>query len=173
MDRRLHAHTPGTRTPRHPRNWGRILENHFHVSTVYPLTLDTYKQRHTPQSFTNFYISHTCSLSHRKPNAPSLRTRTHSKTLEADQPRAENKKFRRIRRRCKTNQSQPTHPPPNIGAYKTPHLQSQFPPNLTPTQPERSTPSFLQIHWPNRHPTKFSLTKARKMMTTSQHHHAV
>jgi len=27
-----------------------------------PTTLDTYKQRHTPQRFTHFYISHTCSL---------------------------------------------------------------------------------------------------------------
>jgi len=26
---------------------------------------------------------------------------------------------------------------------------------------------------PNRHPTKFSLTKAHKMMMRSQHHHAV
>ena len=33
-------------------------------------------------------------------------------------------------------------------------------------------PSYLQIHWPNRHPTKFSLTKAHKMMMRSQHHHA-
>ena len=30
-------HTPGTRTRRHPRNWGRTLGNHFHVSTIYPL----------------------------------------------------------------------------------------------------------------------------------------
>jgi len=41
--------------------------------------------------FAHFYISHTCSLFHRKPNAPSRRTRTHSKPLEADQPPAENK----------------------------------------------------------------------------------
>ena len=31
--------------------------------------------------------------------------------------------------------------PPNIGSYKIPQLQSQFPPNPTPTQPERSTPA--------------------------------
>ena len=45
---------------------------------------------------------------------------------------------------CQTNQSR--KPPPNIGAYKIPHLQSQFPPNPKPTQPEKSTPSYLQIH---------------------------
>ena len=32
-----------------------------------------------------------------------------------------------------TNQSRKNHPLPNIGAYKIPHLQSQFPPNPTPT----------------------------------------
>ena len=85
-------------------------------------------------------------------------------------PRRE-QKFRRIRRRYQTNQSR--KPPPNIGAYKIPHLQSQFHPNPTPTQPVRSTPSYLHIHWPNRHPTKLSLTKARKIMMRSQHHHAV
>jgi len=37
-------------------------------------------------------------------------------------------------------------PPTKIGAYKIPHLQSQFPPNPTPTQPERFTLSYLQIH---------------------------
>ena len=52
-------------------------------------------------------------------------------------------KFRRIRRRYYTNQSRN---PPNIGAYKIPHLQSQFPPNPTSTQPERSTTTYLQIH---------------------------
>ena len=83
---------------------------------------------------------------------------------------AENKKFRRIRRRYQTNQSRNT---PNIRAYKIPQLQSQFPSNPKPTQPERSTPSYLQIHWPNRHSTKFSLTKARKMTMRSHHHHAV
>ena len=77
------------------------------------------------------------------PNAPSTRTR--SKTLEADQPPTKNKKFLRIRRRCQTNQSL-INRPPNIGAYEIPHLQSQFPPNPTPTQLERSTPSYLQIH---------------------------
>jgi len=57
-----------------------------------PTTLDTYKQRYMPQRFTHFYISHTCSISYRKPNAPSLRTPTHSKTPEADQtPRGEQK----------------------------------------------------------------------------------
>jgi len=39
------------------------------------------REAHTTK-FTHFYISHTCSLSHRKRNAPSLRT--HNKTLEAD-----------------------------------------------------------------------------------------
>jgi len=34
---------------------------------------------------------------------------------------------------------------PNIGAYKIPHLQSQFPPNPTPIQSEISTPSYLQF----------------------------
>jgi len=63
--------------------------------------------------------------------------------LEADQPPAENKKFRRIRRRCQTNQTR--KPPPNIEAYKIPHLQSQFPPNPTPTQPERSTPATYKF----------------------------
>jgi len=32
-----------------------------------------------------------------------------------------------------------------VGAYKIPHLQSQFLPNSTPTQLERSTPSYLQF----------------------------
>ena len=35
---------------------------------------------------------------------------------------------------------------PNIGTYKIPHLLSQFPPYPTPTQPESSTPSYIQIH---------------------------
>ena len=34
----------------------------------------------------------------------------------------------------------------DMGAYKIPHLHSQFPPNPTPTQLYRSTPSYLQIH---------------------------
>ena len=54
------------------------------------------------------------------------------KTLETDKSPAGNKKFRRIMRRCQTNQSRKNHPIPNIGAYKIPHLQSQFPPNHTP-----------------------------------------
>jgi len=33
----------------------------------------------------------------------------------------------------------------HISAYSG-HLQSQVPPNPTPTQPETSTPSYLQIH---------------------------
>jgi len=110
-------------------------------------------------------LTHTHTHTHTRTH-----TRTQSKTLEADQPPAENKKFRRIRRRCQTNQSRN---PPHIRAYKIPHLKSQFPPNPTPTQPERSTPSYIQIHWPNRHPVKFSLTKARNTMVRSQHHHAV
>ena len=66
-------------------------------------------EAHTTKS-THVYISHTCSLSHRKTNAPNLRTRTHSKTLEAEEPPAGNKKFRRIRRRCQNNQSRKNHP---------------------------------------------------------------
>jgi len=38
----------------------------------------------------------------------------------------------------------PTNPP-NKGAYNVPYLQSQFPPNPTPTQLERSTPSYIQF----------------------------
>jgi len=38
-------------------------------------------------------------------------------------------------------------------------VQSQFPPNPTPTQPERSTPSYLLVHWPNRHPTNLAKQK--------------
>jgi len=41
-------------------------------------------------------------------------------------------------------------------------LQSQFPPNPTPNWPKRSTPSYLSIHSGNRHPTKLTLTNARK-----------
>jgi len=44
-------------------------------------------------------------------------------------PLAENKKFRRIKRRCQTNQSRKNHPLPQNRAYKIPHLQSKFPPN--------------------------------------------
>ena len=47
------------------------------------------------------------------------------------------------RRRCQTNQSsilQPL-PLPKIGAYKIPHLQSQFPPNPTPTLLENPHPA--------------------------------
>jgi len=40
-------------------------------------------------------------------------------------------------------------------------------------EPERSTPSYVQIHWPNRHPIKLSLAKACKIMMRSQHHQAV
>jgi len=89
-------------------------------------------------------------------NAPSLRTRKQNpESRPTSPPRTKSRK-------CQTNQFHKP-PPPNIGTYKIPHLQSQFPPNPTPTQPERSTPSYLQIHWRNRHPTKLSLTKARKM----------
>jgi len=87
-ERRLHAHTHthtrdnNSQTPKKLRkNTRKLLPCKYYL----PTALDTYKQRHTPQRFTHFYISHTCSLSLRKPNAPSLRTRTHSKTLEADQ----------------------------------------------------------------------------------------
>ena len=121
MERRLHAHTrkKNSQTPKKLRkNTRKPLPCKYYLLT----TLDTYKQRHTPQRFTHFYISHSCSLSHRKPNAPSLGTRTHSKTLEADP--AENKKFRkirrRIRRRCQTNQSHINHPhPPQHIRYHT------------------------------------------------------
>jgi len=84
-ERRLHTHTRNKnfQTPKKLRkNTRKPLPRKYYL----PTTLDIYKQRHTPQRFTHFYISHTCSLSHRKPNAPSLRTRTHSKTLESDQP---------------------------------------------------------------------------------------
>ena len=104
----------------------------YYLST----NLDTYKQRDTPQRFTHFqeYNSHNFSLSHRKPNVPSLHTHTHTYKKSGGRPNpAESKKFRRIRRRCQTNQSRKNHPT-NIGAYKIPHLQSQFPPNPTTSQ---------------------------------------
>ena len=102
-----------------------------------------------------------------------LCTYTHSKTLKADQSPVEKKKFWKIRRICQPNQSRKITPSPQHRSIKVPHLQSQFPPNFIPTQPERSTPFYLQIHWPNRHPTKFSLIEARKIMMRSEHHHAV
>ena len=102
---RTHTRNKNPQTPKKLRkNTRKPLPCMYYLPTI----LDTYKQRHTPQRFTHFYIPHTCSLSHTKPNVPSLRTRTHSKTLEADQPPAD--KFRRIRRtrrrirRCQTNQ---------------------------------------------------------------------
>jgi hypothetical protein len=56
-----------------------------------------------------------------------------SKPWRQTNPFAGNKKFRRLRRRCQTNQSRKIHPLPNIGAYKIPHLQSQILPTLHPT----------------------------------------
>ena len=116
MERRLHAHTrkKNSQTPKKLRkNTRKPLPCKYYL----PTTLDTHKQRHTPQRFTHFYISHNCSFSHRKPNAPSRRTRTYSKTTEAGQSHTENKKFPRIRkikrtkRRCQTKQSRKNHPP--------------------------------------------------------------
>jgi len=136
-----------------------------------PTTFDTYKQRHTPQRFTHFYISHTCSLYHRKPNAPSLRRRTHSKTLEADHPLAENKKFRRIRRRCQTNQSH--KPPPTLEHIRYHTCSHSF--LLTLHLPNRKDPHPATYQFIDAIdiPPKISLTKAHKMMMRSQHHHAV
>ena len=101
-EKTTHTHT---HTHTHTRNKNSQTPKKLRKNTRQPLpckyylptTLDKYKQRHIPQRFTHFLILHTCSLSHRKPNALSLRPRTHSKTLEADQPLAE-KKFRTIRR---------------------------------------------------------------------------
>jgi hypothetical protein len=171
MERRLHAHTPGTRTPRHPRNWGRILENHFHVSTIYPLP-SIHVNRGTHHKGLPISTCHTLVLSPIWNKMRQAYAQAHtSKPWRQTKPRAENKKFRRIRR-CQTNQSRKNHPsPPNKGAYR--YIPSQVAPNPTLTHPERSTPSYQQIHWPKRHPTKLSLTKARKVMMRSEHHHAV
>ena len=100
-----HTHTrnKNSQTPKKLRkNTRKPLPCKYYI----PTTLDTYKQRHTPQRFTHFYISHTCSLSHRKPNAPSLCTHTHTAKpwRQTKPPPAENKKFWRITR-CQTNQS--------------------------------------------------------------------
>ena len=120
-ERRLHAHThtlthththtqthTHTHTHTHTRNKNSQTPKKLRKNTRKPLpckyylptTLDTYKQRHRPQGFTHFYISHTCSLSHRKPNAQRLRKCTHTQQNPGGRPTpAENRKFRRLRRK--------------------------------------------------------------------------
>ena len=47
---------------------------------------------------------------------------------------------------CQTNRSRKNHPLPNLGAYKIPHLQSQFPPNSTPNRKDPHPAIYKSIH---------------------------
>jgi len=67
-------------------------------------------EAHTTK-FTHVYVSHTCSLSHRKTKCVGPTLTNTAKPPEADQPPAGSKKFRRIRRRCQNNQTHKNHPP--------------------------------------------------------------
>jgi len=61
--------------------------------------------------------------------------------------------------RCQTKQICENHPLPNIGAYKIPQLQSQFPPNPTPNWKDPHPATYKSIHTTDIPP---NLTNARK-----------